>query len=134
MRLVDTCGWIEWLTDGALARAFAPYLSPPEQLVVPTTLQFELYKWVSRETDEALALEMIGLSQRGRVVPLTTTLALRAADVARNHGLAFADAVIYASCLQEKCPLITCDPCFTGLPRVVMLPKPVRAAQPLRST
>ena len=25
--LVDTCGWLEWLTDGVLADEFAPYLS-----------------------------------------------------------------------------------------------------------
>lgn len=25
--LVDTCGWIEWLTDGVLVTAFEPWLS-----------------------------------------------------------------------------------------------------------
>ena len=30
--LVDTCGWIEWLTDGLLADAFAPYLADPAEL------------------------------------------------------------------------------------------------------
>jgi len=43
--LVDTCGWIEWLADGQLADAFAPYLADPAELIIPTTLQFELYKW-----------------------------------------------------------------------------------------
>ena len=42
--LVDTCGWIEWLTDGALADEYAPYLDDPKGLIVPTVLQFELYK------------------------------------------------------------------------------------------
>lgn len=123
MTLVDTGGWIEWLTDGELAAAFAPHLAQPEQLVVPTTLQFELYKWVSRERDESLALEIVGLTQRGRVVALNTALALRAGDVAREYNLAFADAVIYATALQEHCQLVTCDAHFAGLPHVVMLPK-----------
>lgn len=126
MMLVDTCGWIEWLVDGELAEAFAPHLRQPEQLVVPTAVQFELYKWVSRERDESLALEIVGLTQRGRVVPLDTSLALRAGDVAAEHGLAFADAIIYATAQQQQCPLVTCDAHFKQLPNVVMLPKPGR--------
>jgi hypothetical protein len=47
--LVDTCDWIEWLTDGLLADVFEPYLNDPAELIIPTTLQFELYKWAKRE-------------------------------------------------------------------------------------
>jgi len=42
--LVDTCGWIEWLTDGGLADRYQPYLQPLETVLVPTSVQFELYK------------------------------------------------------------------------------------------
>ena len=31
--LVDTCGWIEWLTDGVLADSFEPYLKNPAEIV-----------------------------------------------------------------------------------------------------
>ena len=34
--LVDTCGWIEWLTDGVLAAEFEPWLAELEQVYVPT--------------------------------------------------------------------------------------------------
>ena len=30
MHVVDTCGWIEWLTDGTLADDFAPFLCDAE--------------------------------------------------------------------------------------------------------
>jgi hypothetical protein len=39
--LVDTCGWIEWLTEGALADSFASYMKDPAELLVPTTVQYE---------------------------------------------------------------------------------------------
>jgi hypothetical protein len=55
--LVDTCGWIEWLTYGQLAGAFGPYLAEPAELIIPTTLQFELYKWAKREKSEVESLE-----------------------------------------------------------------------------
>jgi len=41
--LVDTCGWIEWLTDGILSDRFEPFLADLQSLIVPTCLQFELY-------------------------------------------------------------------------------------------
>jgi hypothetical protein len=44
--LVDTCGWIEWLTNGKLASVFEPYLKRFSNLIVPTLVQLELYKWV----------------------------------------------------------------------------------------
>ena len=55
MILVDTCGWIEWLADGALADKFQPYLEDSEALVVPTVVQFELYKWLERSRGEEAA-------------------------------------------------------------------------------
>lgn len=121
--LVDTCGWIEWLVDGQLAKSFQRYLVEPELLVVPTSLQYELYKWICRERDETLALEIIGLTESGQVEPLTTSLALNAADLALVHGLSFADAIIYATARQEDVELVTSDSHFQTLPGVNYLQK-----------
>ncbi len=65
--LVDTCGWIEWLTDDALAEQFRPYLQRSAVLLVPTAVQYELYKWVRREMDDALALQIVALTEQSRV-------------------------------------------------------------------
>lgn len=121
--LVDTCGWIEWLTDGQLADAFAPYLVDPAELIIPTTLQFELYKWAKREKSEVEALEVIALTEQGRVLPLTTRLSLYAADLALQHQLSFADAIIYASARLMDVQLITADNHFEGLPEVIYFSK-----------
>ena len=48
MILIDTCGWIEWLTDGHLNREYQPCFSRIESIIVLTCVQFELYKWVVR--------------------------------------------------------------------------------------
>lgn len=119
--LVAPCGWIEWLTDGQLVDDSRPWLEAGESLVVPSSIQFQLYQWVCRERDEAMALEVIALTVQGRVVALTTSLALLAADVARQHGLSFADAMIDATARQEDVPRVTSDDPFEGLPGVVYL-------------
>ena len=95
MTLVDTCGWIEWLTEGALAARFAPYMKDPADLLVPTTAQYESYKWVKRESDETTAHDTIAL----------------------------ADAVIYASAKKHCAELVTSDDHFEGLPDVTYFPK-----------
>jgi len=115
MVLVDTCGWIEWLTDGKLANDYAPWFQEPENLLVPTIVQFDLYKWTKRERDEALALRTVALTEQATVVPLDTSLALLAGDFALEHGLALADAVVYATARQHEALLVTSDRHFEGL-------------------
>lgn len=116
--LVDTCGWVEWLTDGKLASLFKPYLKNPGRLIVPTLVQYELYKWISREKDAATALEVIGLTEQSQIEPLDTSLALSAANIAEQYKLAMADAIIYATTLKNKARLITSDQHFMLLPEV----------------
>jgi predicted nucleic acid-binding protein len=119
--VVDTCGWIEWLTDGLLAEQFAPHLRDPAAVAVPTLVQYELHRWISRERDQATAMEVIGVTEQGLVVPLDTPLALLASELAAAHGLALADAVVYATARQEGLELITCDAHFASLPGVTLL-------------
>ena len=118
MHVVDTCGWIEWLVDGKLAENFAPYLSDTEHLIVPTLVQFELYKWTMRERDEATALSVIGLTEACRVQVLDTRTALLAAEFGTQHGLAMADAIIYATARAAGGTLYTADAHFSELPYV----------------
>jgi len=121
--LVDTCGWIEWLTEGALVNSFASYMKDPAELLVPTTVQYELYEWVKHESDENTALETIALADASLVVPLSTDIALVAADLSLSHRLAFADAVIYASARKYNVELVTSDDHFEGLPGVTCFSK-----------
>jgi predicted nucleic acid-binding protein len=104
-------------------RFFEPYLKNPAEIVVPTTLQFELYKWSKREKGEVKAMEVIALTEHGRVLSLNTGLALFAVDMALQYGLSFADAISYASARQSNVPLITADDHFQGLPDVIYFPK-----------
>jgi len=121
--LVDTCGWIEWLVDGTLADKFHPYHEDCEAQLVPTVVQFELYKWLERNSGEEAAMKAIARTSRSTVVDLDTSTALLAVDLSREHGLSFADAVIYASARKHKAELVTSDNHFEGLQGVTYLPK-----------
>ena len=49
MRLVDTSVWIEWLTGSPLGVTLAAELPGRAQWLVPTIVQLDLAKWVTRE-------------------------------------------------------------------------------------
>lgn len=121
--IVDTCGWIEWLTDGVLADKFASYLSNINNIIVPTSIQYELHKWICREKNEILAMEIICLTQQAKVIPLSESIALSASEVSQKFNLSFADAIIYATTLQENTRLITADDHFENLPHVIYFSK-----------
>lgn len=121
--LVDTCGWIEWLTDGVLADQFGPWFDDPGSIIVPACLQYELYKWAKRERGEARALEAVALTEQGQVEPLTTSLALHAADLALAHDLSFANALIYTTARERNAELVTADDHFEQLAGVTYFPK-----------
>jgi predicted nucleic acid-binding protein len=123
MRLVDTSAWIEWFIDSPLAGEIAGKIPAQQECLVPTIVQHELRKWFLRERGEDVADQVIAFTELCVVVPLDTRLALEAADVAREHGLATADAVIYASARAAAAELVTCDGHFTGLPGVILFPK-----------
>lgn len=121
--LIDTCGWIEWLSDGELSDKYEPYYRQADSLIVPTSVQFELYKWVALQKNTQSALEAVALTEQAQVVPLTTSIALLAADLSIEFKLSFADAIIYATAQFHQAELITSDNHFKNLSNVTYFKK-----------
>ena len=123
MRLVDTSAWIEWLIDSPIGATLAEELPEREQWLVPTMVQLELAKWLTREIGEDTADRVIAFTETCVVADLDTPIALLAADLCGRHKLATADAIIYATALTYGTDLLTCDRHFDGLPGVRFVPK-----------
>ncbi len=123
MHLVDTCGWIEWLSSGALQSSFAKYLKDTEHLIIPTIVQYELFKWVCREKDESCAFDIIGVTENAQVIPLDTSIAILAAKLSKQHKLAMADSLVLASAQKNHAKIITCDSHFKNIPDVLYFNK-----------
>ncbi|MCL2645119.1 MAG: type II toxin-antitoxin system VapC family toxin [Betaproteobacteria bacterium] len=123
LRVVDTSAWIEWLTGSALGQELGKQFPVKAQCVVPTIVQLELSKWLAREVGEEQADQVIAYTQKCTVVPLDTAIALLAADLHREHKLATADAIVYATAQHQRAELLTCDAHFEMLPGVVFFSK-----------
>ena len=122
-RVVDTSAWIEWLTGSELGTAFAKRMPARGDWVVPTIVQLELARWLARVSGEDAADSVVAYTQMCLVVPLDTPIALAAAQLHREHGLATADAIVLATARARDADLLTCDAHFADLPDVVYLPK-----------
>lgn len=123
LRVVDTSAWIEWLTGSAIGKKLGKQFPDKPQCIVPTIVQLELSKWLVRELDEEQADQVIAYTQKCVVVPLDTGIALLAADLHREHKLATADAIVYATARRRSAELLTCDAHFKGLRDVALFAK-----------
>lgn len=123
MVLVDTSAWIEWLIGSSTADWLAEHLPQQSDWLVPTIVQLELAKWLTRELGEDKADQVIAFTQVCQVVPLDTEIALAAAEACRVYKLATADAIIFATARSRGATLLTCDAHFEGLPGVTLVPK-----------
>ena len=123
MFLVDSCGWLEWFTDGPLAEEYKPYLADCDNLLVPSIVLYEVYKFLKRESGEEKALLAAGYIKNAQVVSLDDALAIHAADMALKYRLAMADAIVAATANMYDCLLITSDADLKTLPNVNFAPK-----------
>lgn len=123
MIVVDSCGWIEVFVGGPLAESFAPYLRDLSSVVTPTIVVYEVYKKLKQTTSEDDALSALSVIYRTRIAPLSTEVALTAGDLAIQHKLSMADAIVLATGDLADADVITSDSSFEGLPRVIYFPK-----------
>lgn len=123
MTLVDSVGWIEYFTDGPLAGDYAKHLQKPSEVVIPTIILYEVYKKIKGERSEEEALVAMTTMHQARILPLTEGLSIVAADVSLRHKLAMADAIVYASAIQEGARLVTSDKDLKDLPQVTYYPR-----------
>jgi len=118
VNVVDSSAWLEYFGDGPNAGIFAEAIESPDELVVPTLTLFEVFKRTCQLTDEGTALAAIAVMLQGRVVELSATLAIDAARLSLEIGLAMADAIILATARAEDAVLWTQDSHFEGLENV----------------
>ncbi len=114
---VDSFGWIERFTDGPKAEQYNRIIdtTKPSELITSVVVLYEVYKKVKTAKGEEVALEAVAALSQTKVVPIDQTLSLEAADYSLEHGLHFADALVYATARQSSAELHTSDEDLKGL-------------------
>ena len=115
MNVVDSSAWLEYFADGPNAARFAAAIENQGKLLVPSITLLEVFKRISQQRDDSVALQYIAVMQQGAVVDLDADLALRAAVLGQQHKLPLVDSIIYATAQRAKALVWTQDADFEGL-------------------
>jgi len=118
--LVDSSGWLEYITADTKADFFAPYFDK-DVVLVPTVVLYEVRKILLSKQKNALADQFLSAASRCTVIPFDEKIALRAVAISLDHRLAMADAIVYATTVTNGAVLVTSDAHFSGLPGVTVL-------------
>jgi predicted nucleic acid-binding protein len=123
MNVVDSSGWLEYLTDSANANFFAQPIGDSEHLITPTICLYEVCKRVLVQFGEERALDTIGSMGAGVVVDLDRQIALNAALLSLELKLSMADSIILATARAYDAALWTQDAHFKDIPGVQYIEK-----------
>ena len=118
MNVVDSSGWLEYVAGGPNAGFFAKAIETTRDLIVPTLSVYEVFKRILQQRGEGEALQVIAVMQQGRVVELSSPLALQAARLAVDLQLPMADSIMLATARAFEATLWTQDADFKDIPDV----------------
>jgi len=114
LNLVDSSGWLEYLTGTDRAGLYSAAIVDTENLIVPVISIYEVVKRILRSGDETDAKYAVHAMTQGRLVNLDLSLALEAT----RFKLPLADSIIYATAVHFEATLWTQDKDFRELPNV----------------
>jgi toxin FitB len=118
--VVDSTGWLEYLTEDSKAAAFSHYLEGEASVLVPSVVIFEVYRHLAKHRGKPLADRFASQALVRKVIPLDETVALAAANVSLDHRLTGTDSIVYATARVCQAQLVTTNTHFRGLPGVII--------------
>jgi predicted nucleic acid-binding protein len=123
MNIVDSSGWIEYVTDSNNANFFEAPITLLDDLLVPTVCLYEVFKRILREFGEERALDAMGVMSLGTTVDLDRQIAVDAAQISNELKLAMADSIILATTRAHNAILWTQDEHFKNIEGVEYIEK-----------
>lgn len=118
MNLVDSSGWLEYFSEGKNARIFSEPLNDVGHLIVPVICLYEVFKIVLRERNENDALQAIALMQQGKIIDLTSEIAIQAAKNSMDYKLPMADSIVLTTAQLHDAVIWTQDSDFKNIENV----------------
>lgn len=115
MNVVDSSGWLEYFAAAPNTEFFATPIEATAELLVPALCLYEVFKRVMQQRGEGDALQAVALMQQGKVIELSSALALAAARRSIEHRLPMADSIILATAKAFNATLWTQDSDFEGI-------------------
>lgn len=115
MNIVDSSGWLEYFANGTNASFFSEPIEDTDALLVPAISLYEVFKRILQQLGETEALNAIAFMQSGKIIDLSSPIALHAARISADLKIPMADSIMLASAREFDAILWTQDSDFEGL-------------------
>ena len=119
--VIDSSGWLEFITLDTKADLFAPYFASTAELLMPAIVLYEVRKVLLARHSKTLADEFVSQALRLRFVGIDESIALNAAAFSLQSQLPMGDALIYECAQAHQAHLVTSDAHFANLSNVTIL-------------
>lgn len=129
MNVVDSSCWLEYFSGSEVGESVSMAIEDLTVLLVPSITLYEVFKKLLVETSEDEALLAVAHMKQGKVIELDADLAIYAAKIGKDLGLALADSIIYATSQKHNCLLWTQDAHFKDLKNVRYFEKITKQAR-----
>lgn len=123
MHLIDSSAWLEFFAGSPLAKPYEKKIQGISHVLVPTIVLYEVFKKISFERGEAMALQLVAHMRQGIVVELDVELALSAAQLSLSHHIPMADSIILATAKKYQATVWTHDQDFKNIKGVRYMKK-----------
>ncbi len=104
-------------------RFFCPVIENTIELIVSTINIYEIYRKLLTEKDENIANQIIGVIIQAKVIDISTSIAIQAAQLSFTKKLPMADCLIYVTARQNDAILWTQNADFKNLDGVKYIKK-----------
>lgn len=119
--VIDSSGWLEFISADTKADLFAPYFADPSLILVPALVLYEVRKVLLLRHTKTIADKFVSDVLRLEVISIDEKIALEAAALRIDLQLPAVDALIYATAQHWNATLVTSDSHFKELPGVTLL-------------
>jgi toxin FitB len=119
--VIDSSGWLEYITGDQKADLFAPYFESDVRILVPVIVLYEVRKVLLKSFPETMADIFQSNALRHEVINIDEYIAMSAATLSLKFKLAMADALICATAQRYGARLITSGAHFENIPGVTLL-------------
>jgi predicted nucleic acid-binding protein len=115
--ILDSFAWFEYFAGSNQGARVREALESGERAGTPASCVTELIRKRAREK-KPYQKQIDFIERKSEIIPLDLRVAKRAGCISKLH---FADAIVYASALENGARVITGDKHFAGLPDVELL-------------
>ncbi len=119
--VIDSSGWLEYVTADTKADQFAPYFEGELQILVPAIVLYEVRKILLLGQSQMLADAFVSEALRRQIIAVDVDIALAAATISIRYSLPMAVALLYATAQTRNARFITSDAHFGNLPGVTLI-------------